>query len=106
MPISIVYGNTMSFSFEFTLDGAQQLYSDYTFLGNVKDVQTNALLATFVFAQNIQDPNLIDVTLDSNDTRIDAKEYRYEIKAVHNTTAVVTTIMRGNFIIEPTYVGI
>lgn len=106
MPISVVFGNDMSFSFEFTIEKVQQYFDDYTFLGNVMDTSTGGVLAQFAFAENVLDPNLIDVTLTSTETRLAPKEYQYEVKAVNNTTAAVSSLLRGNFNVLQTFVGV
>lgn len=105
-PISVISGNTMEFSIDFVIDGIQQKCSDYAFTGSVFSTKDKSTLASFVFSQNTEDENLIDVSLSTDKTRFIVGDHLYEIKAVNRSSAKVSTLLRGSFkLIETFHMG-
>ncbi len=104
-PISVIRGNTLSFSVEFNIDGEQQYFSDYDFAGFVYQTDGENNFAQFIFTENLEDANLIDIKIPSTETRFAAGDYVYEIKGVSTVDGDLEarTILRGSFTLIETF---
>lgn len=99
-PLATTQGNTFKLTLDFSIDGVQQNFSDYTFVAQITDRENETPSESFSVVENPNDVTKIDISLTSTQTRKGAGTYYYEIKAVDNNTADVRTLLQGPFTLQ------
>lgn len=101
-PFGIIQGETFEFSFEFYIDGLEQYFDEFDFVGQVKDKTNNMVsVANLTFTESEEASNIIDVSIPADDTSdIQTVDHLYEIRCTNKETGVVTVLFYGPFTIK------
>lgn len=107
-PFGIVQGETFEFSFEFSIDGVEQYFDEYTFVGQVKSSDNELVtVADFSFSENEESADVIDVEIPASETeKIQTSSHIYEIKCTHTDTGKVTTLFYGTMEVKRTQITV
>lgn len=96
-PFSIIQGETFKFSFDFYVDGLEQYFDEYTFVGQVRDSETSLIVAAnMTFVESEEAANIIDVSIPATQAFVN-QSHVYEIRATNIETSEVKTLFYGTF---------
>lgn len=104
-PFGIIQGESFDFSFEFIVDGVEQYFDDYTFVGQVKAADNIMVVASMTFTESAESRSKVDVSIPPASTAtVTPEEYLYEIRCTHTETGKVKTLLNGTFTVAPTHI--
>lgn len=104
-PFGIIQGESFDFSFEFVIDGIEQYFDEYTFVGQVKAADNIMVVANMAFTESEESSSIVDVTIPAaNSQTVTPEEYMYEIRCTNKTTNKVKTLLYGTFTVAKTHI--